>query len=118
VNTTGRQLAGPALLTCLLIFPIAGHPEDTYLDAISVEVEKLDGGTPGGGDSAESRSAANADDPLAKFEQELETRYRGTYLFYKKLPTKSQEEVFHEYQEGAPIEEARKTIMNRYLHSR
>lgn len=41
-----------------------------------------------------------------------------SYLFYTKLPVQSQEEVFLEYRDGAPIEEVRKTIMNRFLHSR
>jgi len=59
----------------------------------------------------------SSDEERVKFEDELEASYRGTYLFYKKLPAESQEEVFRERQQGASIEDIRKTIMSRYLHS-
>ena len=52
------------------------------------------------------------------FEQELKQLYEGTYLFYEKLPERSREEVFIEYNQGASLEEVRKTIIDRFLHSR
>lgn len=98
------------MLVCLP--PIAGG--DSYLDAIELEAGARDGddiAEAGGGDS-------KSEDPRAAFELDLERRYRGSYLFYKKLPAKSQEEVFREFEGGASIEDVRKTIMNRFLHSR
>jgi hypothetical protein len=104
----------PALL---LAAPLAGYPQ-SYLDAIQVEAEKLDGGSAGDSEAAPAASGAADDQHRAGFEEELQGRYSGTYLFYKKLPAKSQEEVYLDYQQGASIEEVRKTIMNRFLHSR
>ncbi len=52
------------------------------------------------------------------FEQELKQLYEGTYLFYEKLPERSREEVFIEYNQGASLEKVRETIIDRFLHSR
>ena len=111
------SVARPAavLVAAAFCFPGGALGDDSYLDAIQVEAQKLD-------ESAAQPSQPDAGDadasPQGAFEQELETRYRGSYLFYKKLPAKSQEEVFLEYSGGASIDEVRKTIMNRFLHSR
>jgi hypothetical protein len=99
-----------APLVLILLSPLL-RADDAYLDAIRTEADKLDAASV----VAPARAAA---EPAAGFEQELQARYRGTYLFYKKLPPKSQEEVLLEYQQGASIEDVRKTIMNRFLHSR
>ena len=102
------------VVVLLLSLPLVAGGE-TYLDAIQTEAAKL-----GGGDTEEPAAPAEpaGDDPQAAFERELEERYRGSYLFYKKLPAKSQEEVFNEYEGGASIEDVRKQIMSRFLHSR
>lgn len=112
-------LAGCKILPVLMLAsPIAGYSQ-SYLDAIQVEAEKLDDGTATNSDEVVSPSPApDADGSLARFEKELEDSYRGSYLFYKKLPKKSQEEVYLEYQGGDSIEEVRNTIMDRFIHSR
>ncbi len=55
---------------------------------------------------------------IVDFEEELKVRFLGSFTFYKKLPQRSREEVYHGYLNGNTIEEIRKMIMNRYLHSR
>ena len=102
-------------LSCL-VFPLAlpAADDDDYLKQIESEAFKV-------GDVAEetaaSGDAAASDADIETFEQELEGQYRGSYLFYKKLPRRGQEEIFLEYQKGASIGEIRKKIMNRFLHS-
>ena len=113
-----RWCSSLIMLAYLLTFPAAGYPEESYLDAISVESEKLGDAPSVNTEVTGRREPAAADGPVEQFEQELEARYKGTYLFYKQLPVKSQEEVFLEHQKGASVEDVRKTIMNRYLHSR
>lgn len=117
-NAGNRWIVNLITPACLLMLPAVAYPEESYLDAISIEAEKL-GGAPAGDQVTASQEADSADDErLITFEQDLEARYRGTYLFYKRLPIGSQEEVFVEHQQGASIEDVRTTIMNRYLHSR
>lgn len=114
----GRLSLGLLVPACFLVVPTTSNSQNDYLDALRLEEEKLDetAGS-GGADEPAPGLSAVADEPLASFEQEFEASYRGTYLFYKKLPAKSKEEVFLEHQQGASIEDVRKTIMNRYLHS-
>jgi len=109
---------GFAVLSAILLaLPLDSYPQ-SYLDAIRVEADKLDSGVSPEGGKAVTSEGADADDPRSKFEKELGDRYSGTYLFYQKLPKKSQEEVYLEYEGGASIDEVRKTIMNRFLHNR
>jgi hypothetical protein len=122
---SGRQIAMTARLEkpwcrrvgyrvipfALLFLPLSLRGAD-YLDSIQVEAQKLDG------EAGVEAPAAVSDGPRVDFEHQLEQRYGGTYLFYKKLPEKSQEEVFLEYRAGASIEGVRTTIMNRFLHNR
>jgi hypothetical protein len=49
-------------------------------------------------------------------ESQLKEQYRGSYLFLKKLPRQSQEEIFSDYQNGASINDIRKKIMKIFLH--
>jgi hypothetical protein len=107
----GRRVGYRLIALALLSLPLSPRAAD-YLDSIQIEAQKLDGEA-----SAEAPAAAS-DSPRVEFEHQLEQRYGGTYLFYKKLPGKSQEEVFLEYQAGASIEDVRNTIMNRFLHNR
>lgn len=117
-NAVGRRMLGLLVSICLLAFPTAGYSQTTYLDAVQLEAEKLDQPATAIASGAKSGSAATIDEQVMKFDQELQARFRGSYLFYRKLPARSQEEVFVEYQQGASIEDVRKTILNRYLHSR
>ncbi len=91
--------------------------EDPYLSAISQEAKKVE--APSQPDSTAT------DDPVTQsegelnlqaFEEDLKARYKGSYTFYKKLPRRTQEEVFLEYRDGASIDEIRKKIMDRFLH--
>ncbi|MCG8037820.1 MAG: hypothetical protein JAZ19_12385, partial [Candidatus Thiodiazotropha taylori] len=50
------------------------------------------------------------------FEEDLKSRYLGSYTFYKKLPRRAREEVYEEYKGGASIDEIRQKIMNRFLN--
>jgi hypothetical protein len=118
LNALDRRLLSLLVPTCLLAAPTAAHADDTYLDSIQLEADKLEGSPGAGEEPNRLGSTDKSDDALAEFERELESRYKGTYLFYKKLPGKSRREVFKEHQQGASIEEARETIMNRFLHTR
>ena len=103
------------LLGCLLIpLVLSAADDDDYLKQIQSEAFKVE--EDAGEAAASTDDAASAAD-IETFEQELEGQYRGSYLFYKKLPRRGQEEIFLEYQKGASIGEIRKKIMNRFLHS-
>ena len=99
-----------------LMFPLAlpAAEGDDYLKQIQSEAFKVSDDA--GGATASAGADASAAD-IETFEQELEGQYRGSYLFYKKLPRRGQEEIFLEYQKGASIGDIRKKIMNRFLHS-
>jgi hypothetical protein len=113
-DVIGRAPPILLLAICTLILPTTGYAEKSYVDAVQLESEKLeDAGT---SDEQSDAPQTATDDSVEKFEQELEARYRGTYLFYTKLPARSREEVFLEHKQGASIEEVRATIMSRYLH--
>ena len=104
------------LFGCLMVpLAVVAADDDDYLKQIqseAVKVEDAGGGAPGSADAAASEADIEA------FEQELESRYRGSYLCYKKLPRPGQEEVFLEYQKGASIDSIRNKIMNRFLHGK
>ena len=102
----------------LLNRPMAVLSEESCVDAIAVEAQKLEDGFVGGEGAGVSKSAAAADDPAATFERELCASYRGTNLFYEMLPSKSQQQPFLEYRQAAPIENVRKTTTNRDLYGR
>lgn len=112
-SVRARRRAQVASLAGALLMLVAALQAgaDSYLEAIEIEAGKI--GAVGSGADEGGSGGARAD-----FERELQHRYRGSWLFYKKLPEQSQEEVFVEYREGASIDEVRKTIMNRFLHSR
>lgn len=90
---------------------------DDYLDAIQGEATKLSE-EPGSAGAEAGETASVPDDPRAAFEQEIKGRYRGSYLFYQKLPVKSQQQVFEAYEQGASIKEVRRIILDRFAHSR
>jgi len=117
LRTVGLRIVCLLVPACLLFVSTISHSEDAYLDALRMEEEKLNNKESVSGGGVGSGSLVSSDEERVKFEDELEASYRGTYLFYKKLPAESQEEVFLERQQGASIEDIRKTIMSRYLHS-
>lgn len=92
----------------------AAADDDAYLRMIQSEASKVQ--TPGD-QVPDSTVTAGTEVDLELFEQELERNYRGSYLFYKKLPERSRVEIFMEYRQGASIEDIRGKIMNRYLRN-
>lgn len=90
---------------------------DDYLDAISVEADKV-GAEPSDAAEPSTDPGVEPNDPKHAFEQQLEDRFAGTYLFYNRLPPESREEIFRQFKDGAPIEDVRRTIMSRFLHTR
>lgn len=85
--------------------------EDDYLKQIQSEAAKVEQ-DPVSAPPALDEGEAD----IAAFEKALEKHYRGSYLFYKKLPRRSREEIFAEYAKGASITDIRKKIMNRFLN--
>lgn len=91
--------------------------EDPYLSAISQEAQKVEAATQptlSGDDKPEAPADGGLN--IQAFEEDLKTRYKGSYTFYQKLPRRSREEVFLEYRDGASIDEIREKIMDRFLH--
>lgn len=112
-----RRLVVVGCLAIPLAVPAADDAADgnEYLKLIQSEALKIKVADP------VTPESAKADVPaveIGTFENELEGQYRGSYLFYKKLPRRAQEEIFLEYQKGASIDDIRKKIMNRFLHSK
>ena len=110
----GGWRAWPALSGCLLLaLSLTGFAaDDDYLKQITSEATKV-----GASKAAGPAPAAAAADVKA-FEEELKTRYRGSFLFFEKLPPASREEIVLEYQKGASIEDIRNKIMSRFLHEK
>jgi hypothetical protein len=55
---------------------------------------------------------------VATFERELSKASPGTYVVYKRLLARSQEEVFDAYKNGAPMADIRAMVTDRFAHSR
>jgi hypothetical protein len=90
---------------------------DSYMDAIKSEAQKIDP-TPGAPASVTGPADNRTPDAkVAAFEKELDHQLHGTYLIYKKLPPRSQREVFGAHERGASIEEVRQMVMERFLQS-
>lgn len=104
------------IVGCLLLpLTVVVAEDDAYLKRIQSEAFKVDAA----GDVLQAEETdTDATNDIGVFENELEEHYRGSYLFYKKLPNRSRREVYLEYQKGASIDDIRKKIMSRYLHKR
>ncbi len=112
-KSPGGRLVVYLLIAAFLMLPqVSMAADDALLDQLNAEAEKVEAT----GDEAVGSAESKAD--MSAFEKELEDHYRGSYLFYKKLPRRSQEEIFAEYAEGASIADIRKKIMNRFLHDK
>jgi hypothetical protein len=116
-----RNVSPTWLALPFLLLSVAGSSAvlgaDDYLDAISVEADKV-GAEPSKAADPATDSADESSNPMQAFEKQLEDRFAGTYLFYKRLPPESREEIFRQFKGGAPIEDVRRTIMSRFLHTR
>lgn len=91
--------------------------EDPYLSAITREASKVDGGPEATLENVDSPSVSEDGGlSISAFEEDLQTRYKGSYIFYEKLPRRTREEIFEEYRQGASIGEIRRKIMDRFLN--
>jgi hypothetical protein len=91
--------------------------EDPYLSILSQEAKKVDGmsqSTPNGSEGPAVQEYGGLS--TQAFEEDLRERYKGSYIFYQKLPTRTKEEIFQEYRDGASFDEIRQKIMDRFLH--
>ena len=101
-----------AILIVAMLFTIPGWASaDALLDALEAEAEKVEptGGTGEGGILDSDEVARES------FEEMLDTRYHGSYIFYEKLPDRMQIEIYQDYVSGVGINELRSKIINRYL---
>lgn len=94
-------------------FSVLAAGDDDYLKALSQEAGKVGRTAP-----AEAGATGNGQAAVSQqqFETELKEKYAGSAVFYSKLPSAAQEEIYLEYQSGASISELRKKIMDRFLH--
>jgi hypothetical protein len=112
-----------SLILCFVIpFTALASEEDDYLKAIEQETNKL--GARAGADSNGGREATSAHRAgegfssglsVEGFSDELQEKYTGSAVFYRKLDPRGQEEIYQEYLDGASIAEIRKKIMDRFL---
>ena len=103
------------ILILTIPFSTTAADEDAYLKQIENEALKVQ--TPGE-ELIDSQGASAAESDRGLFEKELERHYRGSYLFYKKLPQQSRNEIFREYERGASISDMRQEIMKHFLGSK
>jgi hypothetical protein len=92
--------------------------EDDYLSAISDEVDKVEAVTEYLAKDAGASDNTDDKEYLGKkqdFEKLLEERYHGSYIFYKKLPERTQLEIYEDYRRGAEIPKLREKIIDRYI---
>lgn len=128
-------MAMPAVcLFCLafvcFVIPVSvfASEDDDYLKALTLEEQKVERKSLSNDGVADAQSASkgvtavdsgegfSSGLSMDAFEFELQERYTGSAVFYRKLPRRSQEEIYQDYRQGASISEVRKKIMNRFLH--
>jgi len=114
--TFRRSLA--VVIVLLVSMPVISA--DDYLTEIEAETVKLDPGLsyekqPVGASSDNTAGQVSETESREKFEKWLQEKYRGSFVFYSKLPQRSREEVFQQYTQGADLKVLRKTIVDRYL---
>lgn len=133
-KNTKRPLTGFFILAVVMVFS-AGVQSGDYLSEIEAETIKLDtglqmdsanqhvnkaGNQTKGETSAEMQSsesmAASDDEVRLEFEKKLKDKYRGSYIFYTKLPLRSREEMVQEYVRGTSFVKIRSKIVNRYMN--
>lgn len=107
---------------------VIASEDDDYLKALGLEEQKVERKSPSSDSVPDAQDTSNKvtamgsgegfspDLSMDAFELELQERYTGSAVFYRKLPRRSQEEMYQEYRQGASISELRKKIMNRFLH--
>lgn len=113
-----RALRRIAAIAVVMSLCPAFAADDNYLRAVEREAGKL-GAAPPQYLADEGTAGLEADRQPAlsrdRFEATLRDRYVGTYQLYGKLPDRSRQEVFADFQRGATIEEVRRKIVDRLL---
>lgn len=108
--------------------------EDDYLSAIEAESKKIDArgidareidgrenvDSPGSTDAgvsgdAEAGVAGEGVEKRNEFEAILAEKYHGSFIFYRKLPEHSRQEIIEEYQRGTSFVKIRKKIVDRFM---
>ncbi len=114
VSMAGIGWAGVCVFTGCMLCSLSAIAvgEDEYLNQIQDEAYKVEA------NSADNTAADEAKVDKDTFDKELQASYRGSYLFYQKLPQRSQEEIFADYAKGASIADIRKKILDRFLHGK
>ena len=106
-TVTLRGLGVAALLFCMTSMVHA----DALLDALEAEALKVEP-EPG----ALSGGILDSDEVAREsFEEMLDSRYHGSFIFYEKLPERMQIEIYQDYVSGVGISELRSKIINRYM---
>lgn len=96
--------------------------DDAYLRALDAEVTKVEApatDTAPDGDRAApavTTDAAATATSREHFEALLRQQHVGTYSFYRRLPERSREEIFLDFENGASLETLRGKIVDRYLN--
>ena len=116
-------------VVCFVIpVSVIASEDGDYLRALTLEEQKVERKSISNDGVTDAQSASkkvttvdsgegfNSGLSMDAFEFELQERYTGSAVFYRKLPRRSQEEVYQDYRQGASISEVRKKIMNRFLH--
>ncbi|MCB1773484.1 MAG: hypothetical protein KDI88_07695 [Gammaproteobacteria bacterium] len=116
---TGRLQV--AYLVMLLIGTgVVVASDDDYLKLLDEEVTKVDGaGADGGGNPSPGTDGTASDRPPGnrqQFEDRLRDQHVGTYSFYRRLPERSRQEIFLDYQAGVPMDQLRDKVVERFLH--
>ena len=115
---TGRRRA-----VCLAVLLVGSAPvaatDDDYLRLLDEEVSKVDGAAgvadvaaPGNVDGAGGRAPGTRQ----QFEDTLRDQHVGTYSFYRRLPERSRQEIFLDFQAGMPMDQLRDKVVERFLH--
>jgi hypothetical protein len=116
---TCASLRYPTLVLYMvgLLTQAAAAEEDDYLSEISAEAKKIDAKLSTAGERQQNQDGLTGKSAAqVAFEEDLKSRYMGSYTFYRKLPRRAREEVYEEYKGGASIDEIRQKIMNRFLN--
>jgi hypothetical protein len=102
-----------------LVLPISiPVAADAYTDAIKGEAKKIDARpVVPAAEPTQTPSAARDATPAA-FEKELQQASPGTWLVYQKLPEERKKEIFDAYKDGAPIEQVRTMVTDRFQNRR
>jgi len=120
IYTTRAACSRFLAVLVVLLFSIPVFSADDYLSEIEAETVKLDPGLgfeeqPDETGTENNTGTAEINRSREEFEAWLEEKYRGSFVFYSKLPQRSREEVFQQYLQGADLKVIRKTIVDRYL---